>query len=193
MNPVAIPAWTADGVLPPINTSQPVSTERSPYVVSLTDYVLRFSDTSERRTVLEGLLRYRAALHAVGLVSGFQWLDGSFLEHVELIEGRAPNDVDVVTFYRLPPGRTQQDIVSAAPSLFLDHAGVKATYFVDGYHEHLAMEAERLTRRITYWYSVWSHRRNQLWKGFVQVDLAPTEDATAVATLASLSSTGERR
>jgi hypothetical protein len=192
MSPVAIPAWTADGVLPPINASQPVSPERSPYVVSLTDYVLRFSDTAERRTVLDGLLRYRAELHAAGLVAGFQWLDGSFLEHVERIEGRAPRDVDVVTFYRLPPGRTQRDVVSATPSLFLDHAGVKATYFVDGYHEHLGMEAEKLTRRTAYWYSVWSHRRTQLWKGFVQVDLAPAEDATAAATLASLSSQGGR-
>jgi hypothetical protein len=90
MSPVAIPAWTAEGVLPPIDAAQPVSTERSPYAVSLTDYVLRFGDTPGRRTVLDGLLRYRAALHALGLVSGFQWLDGSFLEHVERIEGRPP-------------------------------------------------------------------------------------------------------
>ena len=102
MAPVAIPTWTADGVLPPINASHPVSPMRSPYVVSLTDYVLRFGDTAERRTILEGFLRYRAALHAAGLVQGFQWLDGSFLEHIELTEGRAPNDIDVVTFYRLP-------------------------------------------------------------------------------------------
>jgi hypothetical protein len=54
MSHVAIPAWTADGVLPPIHASQPVSPERSPYVVSLTDYVLRFGDTPERRTILDG-------------------------------------------------------------------------------------------------------------------------------------------
>jgi hypothetical protein len=94
MSVVAIPAWTADGVLPPINASQPVSPERSPYVVSLTDYVLRFSDTPERRAVLDGYLRYRAALHAAGVVQGFQWIDGSFLEHVEVTEGRTPNDID---------------------------------------------------------------------------------------------------
>jgi hypothetical protein len=189
MSPVAIPAWTAEGVLPPVNAAQPVSTERSPYAVSLTDYVLRFGDTPGRRTVLDGLLRYRSALHALGLVSGFQWLDGSFLEHVELIERRPPNDVDVVTFYRLPPGRSQRDLLAAQPDLF-DHAGVRATYFVDGYHEHLGMDPERLALRSAYWYSVWSHRRNQLWKGFVQVDLAPSEDATAAATLASLNAGG---
>ncbi|MEO7331644.1 MAG: hypothetical protein ABI193_23925 [Minicystis sp.] len=191
MSPVAIPAWTADGVLPPVNASQPVSPERSPYVVSLTDYVLRFSDTPERRAVLGGLLRYRAALHAVGLVSGFQWLDGSFLEHVEVVEGRAPNDVDVVSFYRLPAGVSQAQLARSAGTL-LDHSSVKADYCVDGYLVHLGMDAERLTRQRAYWYSVWSHRRSQLWKGFVQVSLATAEDAAAAATLASLASTGGR-
>lgn len=186
---VAIPAWTADGVLPPLNTSQPVSPQRSPYVVSLTDYVLRFSDTLERQAIVDGLLRYRAALHAVGLVQGFQWLDGSFLEHVERIEGRAPNDVDVVTFFRLPAGTSQAQLLSKVPTLF-EHDLVKSTYRVDGYAVHLGMEPERLTQWSAYWYSVWSHRRNQLWKGFVQVDLKPTEDTAAVATLASISGSG---
>jgi hypothetical protein len=189
VSPVAIPAWTAEGVLPPVNTTQPVSPERSPYTVSLTDYVLRFGDTPERRVVVDGLLRFRAALHAVGMVAGFQWLDGSFLEQVERIEGRPPNDVDLVTFYRLPPGRTQQDLVAAHPILF-DHNHVKSSYLVDGYFEHLGMAPERLTKQSAYWYSVWSHRRNQFWKGFVQVDLAPIEDAAAGATLASLNAGG---
>lgn len=190
MSPVAIPAWTADGVLPPINASQPVSPERSPYVVSLTDYVLRFSDTPERRSVLDGFLRYRAALHGAGVVQGFQWLDGSFLEHVELTEGRAPNDVDVVTFY-LPAGVSQAQLASQLGAL-LDHDSVKAGFRVDGYLAHLGMDAERLTRQSAYWYSVWSHRRNQLWKGFVQVDLASAEDTVVAATLASLTNAGGR-
>ena len=37
---------------------------------------------------------------------------------------------------------------------------------------------------------VWSHRRNQLWKGFVQVDLAPAEDPVAAAMLASFTISG---
>ncbi|MBL8113144.1 MAG: hypothetical protein JNK60_09685 [Acidobacteria bacterium] len=189
MSPVPIPAWTADGVLPPIDLSRPVSPERSPYVVSLTDYVLRFGGTAARRTVLDGFLRYRGDLHRIGLVQGFQWVDGSFLEDVESIERRAPNDVDVVTFYRLPPGLSQTQLSSLAGSV-LDHDSVKVTYRVDAYPVNLGMHAERLARVSAYWYSVWSHRRNQLWKGFVEVDLAPAEDATAAATLASLTSPG---
>lgn len=189
MTPVAIPAWTADGVLPPINASQPVSPERSPYVVSLTDYVLRFGTSPERRMVLDGFLRYRASLHEAGLRQGFQWLDGSFLEHVELLEGRAPNDIDVVSFYRLPASTSQAD-VAARLGPATNHASVKATYLVDGYLVHLGMAPERLTHQSAYWYSVWSHRRNHQWKGFVQIDLAPMEDVAAIATLASLVASG---
>lgn len=189
MSTVAIPAWTPDGVLPPVNSAQPVSVERSPYVVSLTDTMLRFSDTPERRAVLSGYLEYRALLHTAGLVEGFQWLDGSFLERVELLESRAPNDLDVVTFFRLPPGKSQGDILAANPSL-IDHDQLKAKYRVDAYLVDLGMKPEQLTRRSAYWYSMWSHRRNRLWKGFVQVDLAPAEDVSASATLAVAGSTG---
>ncbi|HLL00311.1 MAG TPA: hypothetical protein VK539_06965 [Myxococcaceae bacterium] len=193
MSPGAIPAWTADGVLPPINLSQPVSPDRSPYVVSLTDYVLRFGTTAERRAVLDGYLRYRAALHSVGLVQGFQWLDGSFLEHVEVTERRAPNDIDVVTFFHLPTATSQAQLAAQESELF-DNESVLATYRVDAYLVHLGMPPERLTQQSAYWYSVWSHRRNQRWKGFVQVDLTPTEDLAAAATLANPppSSTGVR-
>lgn len=185
MNLVPIPAWTADGVLPPINASQPVSPQRSPYAVSLTDYVLRFGGTPERRSILDGYLRYRAMLHAAGLVRGFQWLDGSFLEHVETIEGRAPNDLDVVTFYHLPRGTSQRQLADKLPDL-VDHTLMRSTFRVDAYLVHLGMRPERLTEHSAYWYSMWSHRRSQLWKGFVQVELQPEEDAAASATLASL-------
>ena len=191
MRSVAIPAWTADGVLPPINAAQPTSPERSPYLVSLSDYILRFGDTAERRAVLDGFLRYRASLHSAGLTRGFQWLDGSFLEHVERLEGRPPQDLDIVTFFHLPAGTTQSALAAAHGGLF-DQASVKVTYRVDAYHVHLGMDPERLARQSAYWYSVWSHRRDERWKGFVQVDLAPGEDAVGQATLGSLASSGAR-
>jgi hypothetical protein len=190
IKPAVIPAWTPEGVLPPINASQPVSPERSPYSVSLTDYVLRFGSTPERRAVLDGYLRYRRVLHAAGLIKGFQWLDGSFLEHVEMIEGRSPNDMDVVTFYHLPGGISQRQLAAQAPGL-TDGNLIKSTFRVDAYLVHLGMRPpERLARWSAYWYSMWSHRRDRLWKGFVQVDLSPGEDTAAEATLASLASGG---
>jgi len=194
MPTVAIPAWNTHGVIPPINELLPTAAERSPYTVSLTDFVLRFSQSVERRNVLEGFLRYRAALHSVGLVQGFQWLDGSFLEHVEIIENRTPNDIDVVTFFELPAGKTQLDLHQQSPDLFpMTRAAqltLKNTYLVDAYLEHLRKEPARLVRQSSYWYSMWSHRRNKVWKGYVQIDLAPTDDAAALAELANLALQG---
>ena len=144
--------------------------------------------------MLEGFLRYRAALHAVGLVSGFQWLDGSFLEHVELLETRAPNDIDVVTFFDLPAGETQLDVQQQAPDLFPTtreaHAALKNSYRVDAYLEHLGKTPSRLVKQSSYWYSMWSHQRNQVWKGYVQIDLAPTDDALAIAALTNSTAGG---
>lgn len=80
----------------------PTSVERSPYRVMLTDVVVHFATSSERRQILRGWLGYRAALHGMGLTDGFQWLDGSFLEQVETPESRPPQDMDVVTFLNPP-------------------------------------------------------------------------------------------
>lgn len=195
MNTVVLPPWNALGLIPPVNVQQPTAAERSPYLVSLTDFVLRFGKTSPRRIVLDGFLRYRAALHAAGLVRGFQWLDGSFLENVELLEARAPNDLDVVTFFDLPVGKSQGDIFQQFPELFPtsrdSHSKLKEKYSVDAYVEDLGKSPSRLVRQASYWYSMWSYRRNQVWKGFVQIDLAPSADAQAIAQLEKLANQGD--
>jgi len=167
----------------------PMSANRSPYRVSLTDFVLRFADTDQRRSILDGFLRYRASLHAVGLTCGFQWVNGSFLEHVEITEGRAPNDVDVVTFYRLLSGATQATVQALNADLF-DHDQVKKTYHADAYLVGLDSPPENLVAQSAYWYSVWSHRRNQAWKGYVEIDLDRVDDESASAILTSSAGTG---
>ena len=65
-------------------------------------------------------------------------LDGSFLEHVEMLEDRSPRDIDVVTFYVLPPGQNLSSFLLKNPTLF-QQPTVKTTYHVDGYwvEEHL--------------------------------------------------------
>jgi hypothetical protein len=184
MSLVAIPEWTAGGVLPPIDALDPTSTSRSPYRVSPTDLVLRFGTSPERKSILNGFLGFRAALHDVGLTEGFQWLDGSFLEQVEILESREPRDIDVVTFFRLPAGETQRSIHARKPELF-DHDYVASTYFVDSYFMHLDSDDPRnMVWWSAYWYSVWSHRRNYIWKGFVELDLRDQGDATAEQLLA---------
>lgn len=175
-----IPDWTMDGIVPPIRPGLPgYSDDRSPYRVGLVDFIDRFAVTADRAAVLDGFLTYRAELHGLGVVNGFQWLNGSFLEHVEDTEGRSPRDIDVVTFFEIPPGQNQQGFFGAVRHLFdINHC--KQTYSVDGY-PHVLGESldERNVRQISYWYSMWSHRRNGVWKGFVQVDLNPANDVDA--------------
>lgn len=192
MGLVAIPSWTAAGVLPPFNPASPTNSDRSPYEVGLTDLVLHFNTSAQRSAILGGLLDFRAALHAVGLVKGFQWLDGSFLEEIEKTENRSPNDLDIVTFYHLPQGQTQQSLLAASAQLFTP-ANNKSAYRVDAYFVQLDSGAPgALVRHSAYWYSLWSHRRDERWKGFLQIGLDPADDAVARANLASGTVTGGR-
>ena len=183
-----IPEWDISGVLPASDEGDPTS----PYLASLSDVVTRFGDTGERRRLLRGLLDFRAELHNAGLVRGFQWIDGSFVENIEDIEGRSPRDIDVVTFLYVPNPYTQESLVQAFPSLF-DHDGVKEVYEIDSYFVPLnQVSSETIVSRSVYWNSLWSHNRNNAWKGYLQVDLAHHEDAQARNELERLDDAGER-
>ena len=185
MTVTAIPSWTASGVLPPINPASPASIDRSPYEVSLTDLILHFNTSTERQSILTGLLDFRQELHGIGLNQGFQWLDGSFLEHVEATESRAPRDIDVVTFFHMPAGQTQASLLLPNRSLFTP-LETKSRFHVDAYFVQLDAGApEPLVAQSTYWYSMWSHRRSGHWKGYLKIDLSPTDDQTARANLVS--------
>ena len=186
-----IPEWNMQGVLPPLRPgSMGHEQDRSPYHVPLASVVERFAKTQERIQIIEGFLNYRQALYDVGIDSGFQWLDGSFMEQIEQLESRPPNDVDVVTFFHLPPGTDQQQLAQEHRNLFLTKE-TKSRFHVDGYPFILGGPiASHDIKLISYWYSMWSHRRSGLWKGFVQVDLSPNEDASALAALALIQQEG---
>lgn len=153
---------------------------------------MRFGSNSKRTTIIQGFLDYRSALHAAGLADGFQWLDGSFVEHLEIgSRQRPPNDIDVVTFFRLSGSSTLAEIVERSPELFPSDASeqqaLKDRYKVDAYTVNLGQNANRLVDRSVYWYGLWAHQRDTFtWKGFLQIDLSPSDDAIARALLASL-------
>ena len=182
-----IPDWNTSGIIPPIRPGEPGhSSDRSPYRTSLLETIDRFGSTPARLDILEGYLAFREELHRAGLVSGIQWLDGSFVENKEAREGTDPGDIDVVTFVHLPSGRSQADIVSANPDLF-NHDLVKATYKVDSYFQILGKPShERFVRETSYWSSMWSHSRLDEWKGFLEVDLLPGDDADARSYLSAV-------
>ena len=114
------------------------------------------------------------------MIEGFQWIDGSFAENVELLERRDPKDVDVVSFVHVPASFNP-----TPPQLrVLDNDNAKASYLVDAYFVEInLLPPDNLIKQAAYWYSMWSHRRNQAWKGYLQVDLSPADDATAQSWL----------
>lgn len=179
--PTSIPPWTPRGVLPPNDALDPVSASRSPYTVSLLDLVMRFGTSRPRLLVLDGMLRFRKALHAMGAVEGFQWLDGSFTEDCETLEGRPPADIDVVTFFE-----ASSRIAPAAPhDTVFDHPAAKREFQVDAYFVELdLLPPAMITSISTYWYSIWSHRRTQEWKGYLQIPLRRDEDDAAASWVA---------
>lgn len=90
--------------------------------MSASQLAQRFAVSTQRRVVLDGLLRYRTELRGLGFVRGFQWLDGSFVEDVEAREGRAPADIDLVTFSYPPAGMDKAGInamMDSRPDLFI--------------------------------------------------------------------------
>src|SRR5437660_55494 len=99
-----IPNFDLSGVLPPYVGPSPAESGAfmSPYEASIVEMVDKFATSPERKAILIGLLRYRDALATAGIVDGFQWLDGSFLENIEEREGRPPGDIDIVTFLHRP-------------------------------------------------------------------------------------------
>ena len=187
---VPIPNWNSRGVLPPVNSADPISSDQSPYRVSLIDFVLRFGNTEPRQQIVTGFLNFRSALQAIDLVNGFQWIDGSFVENIEMIEGRAPRDIDVVTFFHMPDGENQETLLQATPRLF-DPPATKEDYRVDAYFVQLNTDMpEPLVGQSAYWNRLWSRRRNGQRKGYVQIDLSPADDQEAKSKLDSMVNEG---
>ena len=188
--PITIPGWTDGGILPAADPDDPTSRARSPYIVSLAALIARFGFTEERRRLLSGLLDFRAELHRAGLLQGFQWINGSFVERIEDTADRPPNDVDLVTFFHIPEGETIQSLWLSNQDLF-DPQIVKARHQTDAYFAPFNPQAPNdIVKQTIYWYSLWSHDRNGLWKGFLEVDLSQAEDLQAKRILDSYIESG---
>ncbi len=185
------PDWDLNRVIPPNIVEDPIGIVRSPYAVSLIDLVERLGHTEMRRGLLCGLLAFRAELRTVGIVEGFQWIDGSFVENVEEREKRSPNDIDLVTFFCVPDG-------SSRKSLFDDYSELFAGKYVKekyGLHSFFVLLNETSIKLIidsvAYWQSLFSHTRDGLWKGYLRVDLDDCDDEAAGALLLSMAGKGD--
>ena len=175
----AIPDWNYDGVLPASEGDDPAAGIRSPYIVSLVALVERFGNTQRRRGLLRGLLDFRAELHKAGVVQGFQWVNGSFMENVEQNDNRPPNDIDLVTFFHVPQGYTNETLAQAFPYTF-NQIILKENFSVDAYFVTLNQNTqEKIINSSRYWHNLWSHTRGGIWKGYLQIDLINSDDQQA--------------
>lgn len=134
----------------------------------------RFATSPERILILRGFIAFRYELHALGIVDGFQWLDGSFLEDIEAQENRAPRDIDIVTFFWGHDWASQTGIMAKFPE-FASPKLAKANFLVDHYPVDASQSPEVTVSVTRYWTQLFSHSRVGVWKGMVQVQLNTQE------------------
>lgn len=184
-----IPEFNMAGVIPPIRPGAlGHSQDRSPYVVDIVRVISRFATTPRRIQILKGFLEFRQNFYALGVVSGFQWIDGSFCQDIEVIESRDPGDIDVVTFFYTPQEIDLTAELIEGINNLLDSEYTKPRFNVDAYGMQLGTIFTASTvQNLSYWYSMWSHRKSDnMWKGFVQIPLSPIEDKQAIIELNKL-------
>jgi len=179
-----IPPFTIDGILPPFQGSDPGGDRAlmSPYIVTAVEVTDSFGTTRVRQTILKRWLEHRSALRAAGIVRGFQWLDGSFLEDKE------PNDLDLITFVYRPQTllaiQNWQPFLMARPELF-ERTTVKRRFNLDAFFIDMNGAREAILSSSRYFLQLFSHQRHTfLWKGMLQVGLEDVgDDAAALARL----------
>jgi hypothetical protein len=184
--PNPIPDFDHNLVLPP-HLGDPVDHgQLSPYPCTTLDLCQRLGITSERRTILGKFLGFRERLHNEGLTTGFQWLDGSFLEDMETREGRPPADLDVVTVYWGYDTKFQASLVGRFPDI-ANPLLSKANYSLDHYPFDAGYSPSFTLEQTRYWILLFSHNRLGVWKGMLRIELnTPAADAAAKRELAKV-------
>lgn len=171
-----IPEFTANGLLPPFLGKANSPQGRSPYLSSVPELWGRFSYSDDRRRLLDGLVRYRSALHHLGFSDGMQIIDGSFLEDVETLQGRSPRDIDVVTFVKRPNGIKDDakwiEFLEVNKDFFANEKA-KEEFFCDAYFVDLDAGGS-VVEQLFYWHGLFEHQRDSFaWKGAVALYLSP--------------------
>ncbi|KYK45336.1 hypothetical protein A1D31_34875 [Bradyrhizobium liaoningense] len=189
MSPV--PSFDNRGLIPPLLGSDETTHDRAPYQASMTELVAALGTTPWRENLLFGLLEYRALLAHHGYIDGLQFIDGSFVENVEVRESRDPGDIDVFSFLMRPAAYQQDPNLWASIGFavwigeLMDRDKNKSRFLLDTYGIAVDQHGPlRLINETIYWYSLFSHRRvTREWKGFVRVPLNPADDAAARAMI----------
>jgi len=181
-----IPNHRLDGTLPAF-TGHPAANDagRAPYATTIDELVARYATSDRRRELLRGLLGLRAELRALKITDAFHWIDGSF---VNVLAGREPGDIDVVTFFTLPPSFADPAIVSAVLATHqhvFNSSEAKKRFGCEAFYVQLNADPVGLVRLSRYWYSLFAHERGSLhWRGFLEIPLgSDADDVAAQAVL----------
>ncbi|WP_082502718.1 hypothetical protein [Methylobacterium sp. Leaf100] len=181
-----IPSYNASNVLPPFKGATPDSrADQSPFQTTMVDVVKRFGTSPERDTILSGLLDFREVLRDLGYIDGYQWIDGSFVENVEISRGRPPGDADVVTVSNRPQRMTPDEFERFADTHFIfDRRHVKDQYKLDAIFIDLNIDGRLIVEDVTFYFSLFSHQRESfLWKGMLSVPLLSDDEAARALLL----------
>lgn len=178
-----IPAFDSIlNVLPPHLGSPTERLLCSPYNCTMLEVCERFGHSVARIEILRGVLSLRSQMQLLG----FQWFDGSFVEDIESQENRDPGDADVVTFVDAD-STSLASAINAYDQRLLDRDFVSASYRADHFWIPLKAAPIALVDNVRYWYGLFSHRRDQMWKGMLRVPLSPNDDNAARAYLEAIS------
>ena len=189
---MSIPEFDARGLIPPVDVTNPAGPARSPYMATVVELVERFGQTPHRRVLLRNLLAYRQLLTSDDYVSGVQFIDGSFVEDVEAVQNRAPQDIDVFTLVN-PPTKYAADYtlwLSQGAQFWgeeiVNRSANKVRFSLDtfGIIVDDQIPIFHTMHDIMYRYGLFSHQRNTFhWKGFVALDIGTTDDNMALTLL----------
>jgi len=184
MNP--IPKFDHNNVLPPHLGDPREPGDLSPYECTSLEICERFATSSDRIIILKGLINFRLRMVQEGILQGFQWLDGSFLENIELIESRSPRDLDIVTFYGGLTIEFQENLLISFPEFIYTNLA-KRNYMLDHYPVDYCISPDLTVENTRYWIQLFSHNRLGVWKGIIRLQLnTPNDDKEALNYLSGL-------
>ena len=190
---IPLPSFDLRGLLPPFVGVDAATQDRSPYWVTMPDLAAAFGTTPHRCQLLRNLITYRALLAQEGYLGGIQFIDGSFVENVEVLANRNPRDIDVFSILNVPPKYLTDVAAWQAKGLPFWQAEVanrdlnKQRFSLDTYavlFDERQAQPMNLISDIIYWYGLFSHQRDTFaWKGFAGLALDPAADQAALSQL----------
>jgi len=185
----SIPAFNDTHLLPPYRGEEGDEREHgnlSPYLCTTLELCKVFGKTKERIEMLQGLILFRERLIKENIISGFQWLYGSFSEEIEILEKRSPNDIDLITFFWNISHDDLMNLTESFPEFFNIEKS-KKIFNLDHLNLDIGRSPAFSMNAISDMMQLCTHSRYGIWKGILRLELnTPNEDKMAWKYLSSL-------